>query len=169
MRHRLIALLCAVGLAGCATEPYIALGPGASDDPLQQQLALDAALGGDQPTQGNKVTVLRDGRETFPAMFRAMAAARDSIDLEYYIFEDVRSGDETLGDLLVRKLNEGVAVNISRDGFGSLPASRRRQHARVSSARCGGGAGAEESQRPRPPQNHGGRRAGGVRGRHQSG
>jgi cardiolipin synthase A/B len=115
-------MVAALLLAGCATEPLVVLGPNTSADPLQQQLTLDAGLNSGKRTDGNKVTVLRNGQEALSEMFRALAAAQDTIDLEYYIFEDVHSGDLGLGDLLVRKLGEGVAVNIIRDGYGSLPA-----------------------------------------------
>ena len=106
-------------LAGCASTPLVTLGPDASTDPLQRQLALDAALHPDRATPGNGVTILRDGRETFPAMFAALNQATDHIDLEYYIFQDVHIPGTSLGDLLVRKLAAGVAVNIIMDGFGS--------------------------------------------------
>jgi cardiolipin synthase len=118
---RFAATLLALPLfAGCAAPPYVALGPNAPPDPLQQQLALDAALGDGAPKPGNRVVILRDGGETFPAMFAAIAAARDHINLEYFIFQDVHSGGETLGGLLVRKLGEGVAVNVIMDGYGSF-------------------------------------------------
>ncbi len=108
-------------LAGCASTPIVVLGPHAPQDDLSAQLALDAALNTDRARPGNSVAILRDGMQTFPAMFAAMEQAHDSIDLEYYIFEDVHSNGQSLGDLLERKLREGVAVNIIRDGFGSLP------------------------------------------------
>ena len=106
-------------LAGCASTPVVTLGPSAPTDPLEQQLALDASLNRERAKPGNGVTILRNGRETFPAMFAAMAQARDHINLEYYIFQDVHVPGESLGDLLVRKLRAGVAVNVIMDGFGS--------------------------------------------------
>jgi cardiolipin synthase A/B len=121
MHHRGFACALMLTVAGCTGAPPVALGPGASQDPLQQQLALDATLGGTKPVSGNKVTVLPDGRTAFVAMFAAMQAAHDSIDLEYYTFENVRSGNLSLGDLLTRKLRQGVTVNIIYDGYGSLP------------------------------------------------
>ena len=112
-------VLFALLLGGCASTPLVTLGPGAPADDLAQQLALDAALNTDRPRPGNSVTILRDGRQTFPAMFAAMAAARDHINLEYYIFQDVHVPGGSIGDLLVRKLHQGVSVNISMDGYGS--------------------------------------------------
>ena len=121
MRSRL-ALLLLLSLFGCTTAPIIPLGPDADADPLVQQLALDARLQGSHAVPGNQVRLLRDGVETLPAMFKAMAAAKDHIHLEYFTFENVRVGDTTLGDLLVAKLHQGVAVAVSYDGFGSLKA-----------------------------------------------
>lgn len=126
MRHYyfgflLSCTLASCALASCAGPPLVELGAGAPDDPLQQQLALDAALGG-KPSRGNKVTVLPDGRAAFAAMFAAMAQARQTIDLEYYTFQNVRSGADTLGALLARKLGEGVAVTVILDGYGSREA-----------------------------------------------
>ena len=112
-------LLAALLLAGCASTPIIALGPNAPADLLAQQLALDAALNKDRARPGNAVVLLQDGKQTFPAMFAAMAQARDSINLEYYIFQNIHVAGDTLGDLLARKLHDGVAVNIIMDGFGS--------------------------------------------------
>jgi cardiolipin synthase len=93
-------------LAGCASEPRI---------DLSDTRAIDAipAVG------GNRVGILRDGAQTFPAMFAAMARARDSINLEYFTFDDVRSGGRTLEDLLTDRLRHGVAVSILYDAYGS--------------------------------------------------
>ncbi len=115
IRFCLLALL----LAGCATTPLVVLGPNAPTDELQQQIALDTALNKEPARGGNQVKILRDGVQTFPAMFAAMHGAHDHINLEYYIFQDIHIPGESLGDLLERKLHEGVAVNISMDGYGS--------------------------------------------------
>ena len=124
--HRLRPwLIAALFLAGCASTPVIVLGPDAPADLLAQQLALDEAMHLDHARPGNTVTLLRDGRETFPAMFAAMAQAHDSIDLEYYIFQDISVSGQTLADMLTGKLHDGVAVNIIMDGFGSASTGGR--------------------------------------------
>ena len=107
-------------LAACASEPLVALGPQAPADSLQAQVALQEALAGERAVPGNRVTVLRDGAETFPAMFAAMQAARDHINLEYYVFDDVHWGGQGLGDLLTARLAAGVAVDVIYDAYGSL-------------------------------------------------
>jgi cardiolipin synthase len=60
-----------------------------------------------------------DGAQALPAMFRAMDAARDNINLEYFIFEDIAVEGHRLSDLLIGKLRRGVAVNIIYDAYGS--------------------------------------------------
>lgn len=111
--------LAALLLAGCASTPLVRLDPDDPADPLAQQLALDATLNETRSRPGNSVTLLRDGAQTFPAMFAAMAGAHDDINLEYYIFQDIHVPGDSLGDMLERKLHAGVAVNIIMDGFGS--------------------------------------------------
>ncbi len=121
LRRRLASgtLLAGLLLAGCASTPIVELGPHPPADLLARQLSLDAKLYKNPARGGNAVKLLRDGRETFPAMFAAMEQAHDSINLEYYIFQDVHIGGSSIGDLLTRKLHEGLAVNILMDGFGS--------------------------------------------------
>jgi len=55
---------------------------------------------------GNATHLLVDGEQTFPAMFALIKSARQTLNLEYYIFEDIQSGGETLGDLLVAGITE---------------------------------------------------------------
>jgi cardiolipin synthase len=52
-------------------------------------------------------------------MFAALRTARHSINLEYFIFANVRSGGDSLQSVLLDRLNAGVAVNISYDSYGS--------------------------------------------------
>ncbi|HET7084645.1 MAG TPA: phospholipase D-like domain-containing protein [Rhizomicrobium sp.] len=86
---------------------------------LRRHTAIEEAVAETPLVAGNATRLLIDGRETFAAMFAAMRAAKTSINLEYYILEDVASGDDHLGDLLAAKRGEGVAVNILYDSFGS--------------------------------------------------
>jgi cardiolipin synthase len=60
-----------------------------------------------------------DGGQTFAAMFAAIKSAKTTINLEYYILEDIESDGERLGDLLSAKRQQGVAVNIIYDSYGS--------------------------------------------------
>lgn len=55
-------------------------------DILDKQIALEQAIVGSPLVLGNKVVLLQDGPATYAAMFSAIAAARDHINLETYIF-----------------------------------------------------------------------------------
>jgi cardiolipin synthase len=112
-------------LAGCAGERRIVLdsGPAPADD-LQVQRDVQQAIDRTPPVTGNRVDLLRDGAQAFPAMFEAMRRARDSINLEFYTFDDVQSGGRTLGDVLVDRLRHGVAVSVIYDAFGSSATPR---------------------------------------------
>jgi cardiolipin synthase len=68
---------------------------------------------------GNRVELLIDGPATYAAMFDAIDAARDHINIESYIVEADGPG-EALAQRLLAKCREGVKVNMLFDGFGSL-------------------------------------------------
>lgn len=86
---------------------------------LKLHTAIEEAVAETPLVAGNATRLLIDGEQTFAAMFDAMRAAKTSINLEYYILEDVASGGQRLGDLLIAKRGQGVAVNILYDSFGS--------------------------------------------------
>jgi cardiolipin synthase A/B len=88
-------------------------------DVLQRHLAIEEAIAESPLMVGNRTHILRDGTATFGAMFAAIRSARDHVNLEYYIVEDVESGGEHLGDLLLAKRAKGVQVNVIYDSYGS--------------------------------------------------
>jgi cardiolipin synthase len=93
-------------------------------DILQKHLALEEAINRDSPlVLGNRLVLLEDGPATYKAMFAAIRAARDHINLETYIFEDGDVGRE-FADLLIRKQAEGVQVNVIYDSVGCLTTPR---------------------------------------------
>jgi cardiolipin synthase A/B len=87
---------------------------------LQRHLAIEQAVSGSPLYTGNRVTVLRDGPDTFAATFAAIHSAQHYIYLEYYIFEDVSFRGEQLADLLIARRRQGLPVNVIYDGIGSL-------------------------------------------------
>ncbi|MGH8324226.1 MAG: phospholipase D-like domain-containing protein, partial [Steroidobacteraceae bacterium] len=87
---------------------------------LERHLAVEQIVAESPLFTGNQVRVLRDGAETFPAMFAAIRAAKRYVYLEYYIFEDVSCDEETLSDLLVRQSQAGVHIYVIYDGIGSI-------------------------------------------------
>ncbi len=121
-RRRLGALLpaAAIGAAGCARFPTLPEGSGGAieDDPLFREAVASAPV-----LPGNAVVPLWGGRRTFTALFRAIEAARDHVNLEFYIFQDVAlpgaAGGPTLFALLREKLRQGVAVTVIYDSLGS--------------------------------------------------
>jgi cardiolipin synthase len=68
--------------------------------------------------EGNRLTLLKDGEQYFPALVAAFDAAREEIFLESYIF----AGDETgslVADALARAASRGVATRLLIDGYGA--------------------------------------------------
>jgi cardiolipin synthase len=87
---------------------------------LERHLAVEQIVAESPLFIGNQVRILRDGAETFPAMFAAIRQATRYVYLEYYIFEDVTCDGEMLSDLLVHQSQAGVRVRIIYDGIGSI-------------------------------------------------
>jgi len=113
-------------LSPAASDALLAkLGGGAEGgEILQRHLKVEEAVAGSPLTTDNAVAVLRDGDQTFAAIGQAISAARETLNLEYYTIEDVtlQTADgnaRSLADMLVAKLQQGVAVNIIYDGYGS--------------------------------------------------
>ena len=71
------------------------------------------------PTSGNDIELLTDMNRTLGLIEQALLSARESIHLEYYIWQPDRTGTR-LRDLLIRKAREGVRVRFLYDGFGSF-------------------------------------------------
>ncbi len=88
-------------------------------DIFERHLALEEEIVGSPLTTGNAVTLLQDGPATYRAMFAAIEAAKDHINLETYIMEDDEVG-QRFAQLLMAKQQQGVQVNIIRDSVGTL-------------------------------------------------
>lgn len=69
-------------------------------------------------TDGNRLTLLCNGEQYFPALVDAFDAARYEIFLETYIYADDETGS-LVADALARAAARGVAVHLLIDGFGS--------------------------------------------------
>jgi len=101
-------------------EVLATLGQRAGDpDILREHIAVEQAIVGTPLSAGNKVRLIQDGEATYKAMFAAIDAARDHINLESYKIEDDEIGAK-LADLLLRKRARGVQVNLVYDSVGSL-------------------------------------------------
>ena len=86
---------------------------------LDRHLALEQAISDSPLTTGNRVRLLEDGPATYRAMLAAIAAARDHINLESYIFEDDEAGKQ-FSDALLAQQARGVQVNLIYDSVGTL-------------------------------------------------
>lgn len=69
-------------------------------------------------TEGNRLTALRNGDEIFPAMLRAVAEARYTIDMMTFVYW---KGDiaRDFAFALAERARAGVRVRLLLDGFGS--------------------------------------------------
>lgn len=81
------------------------------------------ALIGSPLQQGNRVEVLRNGVEFFPAMLGAIQSAQKSITMETYIYWDGEVG-RRFAEALAERARAGVAVKLILDAVGSAPMSR---------------------------------------------
>src|SRR5262245_27946155 len=68
---------------------------------------------------GSLVQPLRAGKEVFPAMLRAIAAAKSHVHLETYILRADRTGEEFKA-ALVERARAGVRVRLLYDSLGSF-------------------------------------------------
>ena len=103
---RVLATGCWLLAAGCAQLPSAGI-------------AITHDIVGMPFTASNNVRLLQDGEATYRAMFTAMRAATDHINLESYIIEDDEIGRK-LADLLLDKRAQGVQVNLVYDSVGSM-------------------------------------------------
>ncbi|HET6598385.1 MAG TPA: cardiolipin synthase ClsB, partial [Burkholderiaceae bacterium] len=69
-------------------------------------------------TGGNRVRLLENGEEFFPAVFAAIRAARREVILETFILFEDKVGNE-LHATLLEAAHRGVQVDVMVDGFGS--------------------------------------------------
>jgi len=86
---------------------------------LDRHLALEQAISDSPLSAGNKVVLLEDGPRTYDAMFAAINAALDHINMETYILEDDETG-RRFADALIAKQRAGVQVNLIRDSVGTI-------------------------------------------------
>lgn len=76
-------------------------------------------------TRYNKVEILNNGEETFPAVFSALSEARKYIHLEYYILERGKLLDRLI-EILIAKAKAGVEVRVIYDDVGSWRLPKKR-------------------------------------------
>lgn len=67
---------------------------------------------------GNRIALLRNGAQYFPALIAALDAARDEIHFESYLFEADATG-RAVAAALAGASRRGVRVHLVLDGFGA--------------------------------------------------
>jgi cardiolipin synthase len=124
IRAAVTALLVAAALTGCAQQPrYIA--PEFAVGQREFARAVEAhTLSG--IVAGNRVELLLNGDQIFPAMLAAIREARASITLANYIWETGAIADE-MAAALAERCRAGVGVNVLVDAVGSHRMTKENQ------------------------------------------
>jgi cardiolipin synthase len=86
--------------------------------------ALSRAAGA-QLIGGNRVRLLRDARENYPAWLEAIRSARHYVNFESYIIHEDDTGRE-FADVLIARAEEGVRVRLIYDWMGGFGKASRR-------------------------------------------
>ncbi len=81
------------------------------------------ALTGAPVQEGNRIDILENGVEIFPSMLAAIRSAKETINLEFYIYWDGEIA-RTFAELLAEKSRAGVAVKVILDAVGSATMSK---------------------------------------------
>lgn len=79
---------------------------------------------GSYPIPGNNIKIINDGPQCTKMLMEDIKNAKNSINMEYYIFADDKTG-KAMMNLLCEKAKEGVEVNLIYDSIGSRKAPRR--------------------------------------------
>ena len=128
----LIALLAVFAVAGALhvlrgtpVERVLAPGdpsgpPGAADPRFARTAEL---LTGVRLEPGNRVDLLENGDETYPALWRDVAAAERSVTVQMYYAKPGRVAD-ALAERLAERARAGVPVLLLLDAFGAAPLKR---------------------------------------------
>jgi len=90
---------------------------------LKAMAALEEEATGVPLIAGNKVSLLFDGPQTIKAMEDAVRNAKETINLETYIFDQDEVGNR-FADLLIERQRAGVRVNIMYDSVGTIGVPR---------------------------------------------
>jgi cardiolipin synthase len=74
-------------------------------------------------TEGNRVDVLRNGDEIFPAMLESIEGANNTVDLLTFVYWEGRIGRD-FAHALAARARDGVRVRVLLDAFGARPIER---------------------------------------------
>ena len=104
------------GRARSGMEHYSSVCPPDADCTELAKIA--QATTGLAPSSATEVEWLVDGAQTYAALLKAVAQARDHLHVEYYIFNPDHAGT-ALRDALVERAKAGVRVRLLLDAVGS--------------------------------------------------
>ena len=76
-------------------------------------------------SKGGSARLLKNGAEIFPAIFRALREARETINFMVYVWEPGRLSDQVF-DALVERARAGVQVRLLLDAVGAVRAPEKR-------------------------------------------
>ena len=79
-------------------------------------------------SQGNKVSLMADGKQIFRNLEETLRSARSTIDLEFFIMKPDETGKRIL-EILTEKAKEGIAVRLLLDGMGASKIKARHTKA----------------------------------------
>lgn len=88
------------------------------------QARLARSLTGAYYYPDNRIDIFTNGKEKFAALLDDIRAARRTVNLQYYIFEDDNIGHK-LAELLKEKARQGVKVRVIYDHVGSFHVKKR--------------------------------------------
>jgi cardiolipin synthase A/B len=122
-----LALVVIVSGAGCAhQEPVLKLPALKVGDPTFT--ATLSAYAGAAVVPGNRVEILLNGDEIFPAKLRVIKAAKRSINYAQYVWEEGQPSEDIV-NALTERCRTGLAVNVLLDAVGafSMPPDYRQR------------------------------------------
>ncbi len=74
-------------------------------------------------TEGNRVDVLRNGDQIFPAMLESIEGAANTVDLLTFVYWEGKIGRE-FAHALAARARDGVRVRVLLDAWGARPIER---------------------------------------------
>ena len=113
-----VVMMVALGLPACAQVPMHRALPNLSVSDPSFRPTVEAYA--EAPATGdNRVTLLLNGDEIFPAQLAAIRSARRTITYAQYLFEKGSIGLE-MAEAFAERCRNGVRAHILLDGFGTL-------------------------------------------------